>query len=87
MTIIGINKVFEHDGKKLHIQTEDLGDGVGAYEVRVYDGGSVLFLKRIPYTELLEQQLPKREHEQALRALMEKTTQTVQAAIVKGKIG
>lgn len=87
MTIIGINKIFEHGGKKLHIQTEDLGDETAAFEVRVYDGGSVLFLKRIPYAELKEQQLPKHEHEQALRTLMERTTQTVQAAIVKGKIG
>jgi hypothetical protein len=87
MMVIGINKICEHDGRKLHIQAEDLGDKVGAFEVRVYDGGSVLFLKRIPYTELMEKQLPKKEHELTLRAMMEKITVTVEAAIAKGKIG
>jgi hypothetical protein len=84
---ICINKIFEHDGRELHIQAEDLGDDAAAYEVRVYDGGSVLFVKRLPYEELKQQGLAKAEHEHALRALMEKTTHTVEAAIVKGKIG
>ncbi len=87
MMITGINRIFEHDGRKFHLQSEDLGTEVGAYEVRVYDGGTVLWLKRMSYEELAAQELPQKEHEQALRLQMDKTLQTVQAAIAKGKIG
>ncbi len=85
--ITGINKIFEHDGKKYHLQAEDLGEEAAVYEVRVYDEGSVVWMKRMPYDELAAQNLPKPEFEQALRATMEKTLLTVGAAIAKGKIG
>ena len=84
--VTGINRIIEHDGRQFHIQCEDLGSETAAYEIRVYDGGTVLWLKRLEYTELAEQKLPTDEHERALRQLMEKTIQTVQAAIAKGKI-
>lgn len=85
--IIGSNTIFEHDGKKYHLQAEDLGEESTTYEVRVYDEGSVVWVKRLSYAELLAKDLPKAEHEQALRATMEKTLLTVGAAISKGKIG
>ena len=44
--ITGINTIFEHDGRKLHLQAEDLGDEATAFEVRVYDEGSVVWQKR-----------------------------------------
>ena len=76
--IIGINTIFEHDGRKFHLQAEDLGEETGSFEVRVYDEGSVVWQKRMPYEDL---------DDQALRAKMEKTLLTVEAAIAKGKIG
>ena len=82
----GINRVFEHDGKEFHIQAEDLGLEQGCFEVRVYDGGAVLWRKRLPYAEILEKNLPHVEQDEALRALMDKTMHTVQAAIAKGKL-
>lgn len=85
--ITGINTIVQHDGKDYHLQAEDLGSEAAAYEVRVYDGGSVLWLKRISYEDLEAQNLPKQEHDKALRAAMEKTLLTVQAALAKGKIG
>ncbi len=85
--ITGINTIFEHGGKKYHLQAEDLGRDAVAYEVRVYDEGSVVWMKRLPYGELEAREQPKAEFEQALRATMEKTLLTVQAAIAKGKIG
>ncbi len=85
--IIGINTIYEHDGKKYHLQAEDLGVETATYEVRIYDEGSVVWVKRLSYSELQAQKLPKAGHEQALRATMEKTLLTVQAAISKGKIG
>jgi hypothetical protein len=85
--ITGVNRVFEHAGREYHIQTEDLGAEQASFEVRVYDGGSVLWRKRVTYAEILGQGLPKAELAEALLALMEKTIHTVQAAITKGKLG
>jgi hypothetical protein len=82
----GINRVFEHDGREYHIQAEDLGVEQACFEVRVYDGGAVLWRKRLPYAEILEKKLPQLEQDEALRALMDKTMHTVQAAIAKGKL-
>jgi hypothetical protein len=85
--ITGVNRVFEHAGHEYHIQAEDLGEDQACFEVRVYDRGSVLWRKRVAYAEILGQGLPKAELAEALRALMEKTIHTVQAAIAKGKLG
>ncbi len=84
--IVGVNRVFEHAGKEYHLQAEDLGLEQACFEVRVYDRGSVLWHKKIPYAEVLAKNLPKLEQDQDLRALMEKTLHTVQAAIAKGKL-
>jgi hypothetical protein len=84
--IVGVNKIVEHAGKEYHLQAEDLGTEQGCFEVRVYDKGTVLWHKKIPYAEVLAKNLPKLEQDQDLRALMEKTLHTVQAAIAKGKL-
>ncbi len=85
--IIGVNRAVAHDGHDYHVQIEDLGATAPALEARVYLGGSVLWRRRVPYEELQARGLPKIEFEEALRALMEKTMQTVTAAILKGKLG
>ena len=85
--IVGVNRVFQHQGRDYHIQAEDLGVTWACFEVRVYDKGTVLWRKRVGYDEVLKQSLPKLEQEEALRGLMEKTIHTVQAAIAKGKLG
>ena len=85
--IVGVNKVFPHEGTEYHLQAEDLGFDQGSFEVRVYEGGTILFQKRISYSGLISQKLPKLEFEEAVRGQMEKTLQTVQAAIAKGKLG
>jgi len=84
--IVGVNRVYEHDGREFHLQAEDLGLEQACFEVRVYDGGTVLWRKRVPYADVLAQKLPKIEQEESLRSLMEKTLHTVQAAIAKGKL-
>ena len=85
--IVAINRVHEHDGRQYHLQAEDLGEPQAAFEVRVFDSGSVVWHKRVPYADLLAQKLPRLEQDDALRSLMEKTLHTVQAAITKGKLG
>ena len=85
--IVAANRVFEHEGKAYHIQVEDLGTEQAAMEARVYDGGTVLWRRRVPYEEILSRGLDKLAQDDELRALMEKTLHTVQAAIAKGKLG
>ena len=85
--IVGANRVFEHEGKAYHIQVEDLGIEQAAMEARVYDGGTVLWRRRVPYAEVLARGLDKLAQDDELRSLMEKTLHTVQAAIAKGKLG
>ena len=85
--IVGVNRVFPHDGKDYHLQAEDLGLDQACFEVRVYDGGTVLWRKKVPYQEILDKKLPRLEQDQELHAFMEKTLHTVQAAIAKGKLG
>ena len=84
--IVGVNRVYPHAGREFHLQAEDLGVEEACFEVRVYDGGTVLWRKRVPYADVLAQKLPKLAQEESLRTLMEKTLQTVQAAIAKGKL-
>ena len=82
----GINRVYEHAGREYHIQAEDLGTEQAVFEVRVYDGGAVLWRKRLPYAELIAKKLARPEQDDELRTLMEKALHTVQAAIAKGKL-
>ena len=82
----GVNRVYAHAGKDYHLQAEDLGTEQACFEARVYDGGTVLWRKKLPYAEILQKNLPKLEQDESLRALMEKTMHTVQAAIAKGKL-
>lgn len=85
--ITGSNTIFVHEGREFHLQAEDLGEEAKVFEVRVYDKGTVLWQKRVSYEEILAQGLSRQELEQTLRAKMEKTMLTVEAAIAKGKIG
>jgi hypothetical protein len=84
--IVGVNRVFPHGGKDYHIQVEDLGEDQAAFEVRVYDQGAVLWRKKVGYADILLRGLSHLDQDEELRALMEKTLHTVQAAIAKGKL-
>ncbi len=85
--IMGVNRVYQHNGREFHVQCEDLGGALSCFEVRVYDKGAVLWRKKVSYADVVEKHLPKAELDEALNGLMEKTIFTVQAAIAKGKIG
>jgi hypothetical protein len=84
--IVGVNRVCEHEGREYHIQAEDLGVETAVFEIRVYLAGSVLWRKRVSYADLVGKNLGRLEQDDALRSQMEKTLQTVRAAIVKGKL-
>jgi len=83
----GVNKIVEYDGKEYHVQAEDMGLESASFELRVYEKGTLLWRKRVPYDEILKRGLRKIEQEEALRSLMEKSLQTLQAAIAKGRLG
>lgn len=83
----GINRVVEHEGARYLVECEDRGTGEGAFEVRVIREGSQLWSRRFPYQDLLERELPESELEHELAGRVEKTIQTVHAAIARGKIG
>ncbi len=85
--IAGINKVFLLEGREFHIQAEDLGLDKACFEIKVYEKGVVLWLKRLPYTKVLEQELPILERNQALKALIDKSIMTIEAAIARGRFG
>ena len=84
--IVAVNRVFPHEGKDYHLQAEDLGLQQACFEARVYDGGTILWHKKVSYADVVARNLPRMEQDEAVRALMEKTLHTVQAAIVKGKL-
>jgi hypothetical protein len=83
----GINRVYEHDGSRYLIECEDQGTDLAAFDVRVIRSGSLLWSKRVSYQDLLERDAAEGETEHELAARAEKTVQTVQAAIARGKIG
>ena len=83
--ILAVNKVCEHEGKQYHLQAEDLGADA-CFEVRIFERGTVLWQKRVSYTDILERRLPREEQDVAVHALMEKTVHTVEAAIARGKL-
>jgi hypothetical protein len=84
--IAGINRLFDHGGKQYHLQAEDLGEAQAAFEVRVFDQGTVLWKKRVAYEDVLARGLPRLEQDDELRSMMEKALHTVEAAIVRGKL-
>jgi hypothetical protein len=84
--IVGLNRAVEHEGRRFHVQVEDLGEGHACYEVRLHEGGGILWRKQFEYRDVLVRGLPKGEQDDAVRESMEKTLHTVVAAIARGKL-
>ena len=84
--IVGMNRAVEHGGRQFHVQVEDLGEAHACFEVRLHEGGGILWRKQVDYREILGRGLPKGEQDDAVRASMEKTLHTVLAAIARGKL-
>jgi hypothetical protein len=84
--IVGLNRIFEHEGKEYHVQVEDLGEEQASFEVRVHSGGGIVWQKKMSTAEILAKGLPKAEQDEAVSSAMEKALHTVQAAIARGKL-
>lgn len=84
--IVGLNLRIDHEGRQFHIQVEDLGDARACFEVRLHEGGGILWRKQASYQDILAQKLPKNEQDDAIRASMEKMLHTVATAVARGKL-
>jgi hypothetical protein len=84
--IVGLNRFVEREGRQFHVQVEDLGEAQACFEVRLHEQGGVLWSKKVSYQDVLAQNLPKAERDEAVASQMEKTLHTVAAAIARGKL-
>jgi hypothetical protein len=80
--ITGYNTDIEYEGITYHIQTEDKGLRTPEIISLVYEGGTILASKRLPYDDLLEGGL----NEKALAARLQKLHKTICVAIKKGRL-
>jgi hypothetical protein len=84
--IVGLNLRVEHEGRQFHVQVEDLGETRACFEVRVHEGGGIVWSKQVGYQDILDQKLPRNEQDDAVRSSMEKVLHTAATAITRGKL-
>ena len=84
--IVGLNLRVEHEGRQYHVQVEDLGEARACFDVRVHEGGGIIWSKQVGYQEILDQNLPRSEQDDAVRSSMEKVLHTAATAIARGKL-
>jgi len=84
--IPGINRSVRAGERELHFQIEDLGLREAAFDVRVYEKGSVLLAKRHDYFDELRGIEDLAEVHRRLEALRDRLARTLEAAILRGKI-
>jgi hypothetical protein len=84
--IVGLNLRVEHEGRQFHVQVEDLGEARACFEVRVHEGGGIVWSKQVGYQDILDQKLPRNEQDDAVRSSMEKVLHTAATAITRGKL-
>ena len=80
--ITGYNTDIEFDGVTYHVQTEDKGLAKPVILSLVYDRGTILASKRLPYDDLLDGDLD----EDALSARLHRQHKLICAAIQAGRI-
>lgn len=80
--ITGYNTDIEFEGVTYHVQTEDKGLAKPIILSLVYDRGTILASKRLPYDDLLEGDLD----EEALAARLHRQHRLICAAIRAGRI-
>ncbi|HEY8234649.1 MAG: hypothetical protein ACHQM7_09475 [Vicinamibacterales bacterium] len=84
--VVGLNLRVEHEGRQFHVQVEDLGEARACFEVRVHEGGGIIWSKQVGYQEILDQKLPRSEQDDAVRSSMEKVLHTAATAVARGKL-
>jgi hypothetical protein len=84
--IVGLNLRVDHEGRQFHVQVEDLGEARACFEVRVHEGGGIVWSKPVSYQDILGQGLPRAEQDDKIRSSMEKMLHTAATAIARGKL-
>ena len=84
--IVGLNLRVEHAGRQFLVQVEDLGEARACFEVRLHEGGGILWSKQVGYQDIIDQRLPHAEQDEAVGSSMEKMLHTVATAIARGKL-
>jgi hypothetical protein len=82
---VGFNRIVSHEGRDLHVQIEDLGAALGVFEARIYEGGQVVFHKRMPHPPAKGAGVEERREQ--LKTAAEHLMVTLSEAIRRGKIG
>jgi hypothetical protein len=81
--ITGFNTDVEHNGKTYHVQTEDKGLETPFILTLVYDGGTILASRRLPYDDLFTGGFREKD----LAARLQRQHTLICAAISAGRIG
>jgi len=82
VVLTGYNTDIEFEGTTYHVQTEDKGRSNPHIESLVYARGEILFSKRTPYHDLVEQEADAK----TVASLMERQHRTLSEAIRRGRL-
>ena len=82
MVLTGYNTDIEHAGTVYHVQTEDKGRSNPFVESLVYASGEILYSRRTPYHELVDQELDP----QTIATIMDRQHRSIVEAIGAGRL-
>ena len=80
VVLTGFNTDIKHSGTTYHVQTEDKGRGNPLVESLVYTSGEILYTRRTPYHDLVEQDVDR----EAIATLMERQHRSIVDAVQAG---
>ncbi len=82
VVLTGFNTDIEFSGTTYHVQTEDKGRGNPLVESLVYTSGEILYSRRTPYHDLVEQNVDR----EAVASLMERQHRSIVNAVQSGGV-
>jgi hypothetical protein len=82
VVLTGYNTDIEHGGIVYHVQTEDKGSSNPFVESLVYARGEILYSRRTPYKDLLEEGVEQK----TIATLLERQHRTLVEAIRRGRL-
>jgi hypothetical protein len=80
VVLTGFNTDIVHSGTTYHVQTEDKGRSNPLVESLVYTSGEILYTRRTPYDDLVEQDVDR----EAIASLMERQHRSIVDAVQGG---
>jgi hypothetical protein len=82
VVLTGFNTDIKHSGTTYHVQTEDKGRANPLVESLVYTSGEILYTRRTPYHDLVEQNVDR----EAIATLMERQHRAIVDAVQLGGV-